>query len=81
MLFVCLHVPGQNSSAVKLKTLTGAMEIMCETRHAFILIHKELLEQQEKVYTQTYTQIIINITYSFVNTWIKVSVTLYFNVM
>ncbi len=36
---------------MKQKTLTGALEIMCETRHAFKLIHKELLEQQEKVYT------------------------------
>lgn len=47
-------VPGQNSNAVKMKTLTGALEMMCETRHAFDLIHKELLEQQDKaVPTQT----------------------------
>lgn len=43
-VFVCL---GQSSSAVKLKTLTGALEIICETRHAFRLIYKELQEQQQ----------------------------------
>lgn len=32
---------------MKLKTLTGALEIMIETRHAFRLIHKELQEQQQ----------------------------------
>uniref|UniRef100_A0A8B9K7C1 Erythroid differentiation regulatory factor 1 n=1 Tax=Astyanax mexicanus TaxID=7994 RepID=A0A8B9K7C1_ASTMX len=37
-----------SSSAVKLKTLTGALEIMNETRHAFRLIHKELQEQEQK---------------------------------
>uniref|UniRef100_A0A671PBP5 Erythroid differentiation regulatory factor 1 n=1 Tax=Sinocyclocheilus anshuiensis TaxID=1608454 RepID=A0A671PBP5_9TELE len=52
--FAEFTMAGQNSSAVKLKTLTGALEIMCETRHAFKLIHKDLLEQQEKVYTKTY---------------------------
>uniref|UniRef100_A0A8C2J8B2 Erythroid differentiation regulatory factor 1 n=1 Tax=Cyprinus carpio TaxID=7962 RepID=A0A8C2J8B2_CYPCA len=52
--FAEFTMAGQNSSAVKLKTLTGALEVMCETRHAFKLIHKELLEQQKKVYTQTY---------------------------
>uniref|UniRef100_A0A673MEX9 Erythroid differentiation regulatory factor 1 n=1 Tax=Sinocyclocheilus rhinocerous TaxID=307959 RepID=A0A673MEX9_9TELE len=52
--FAEFTMAGQNSSAVKLKTLTGALEIMCETHHAFKLIHKELLEQQEKVYTKTY---------------------------
>ncbi|XP_694764.4 erythroid differentiation-related factor 1 isoform X2 [Danio rerio] len=47
--FAEFTMAGQNSSAVKLKTLTGALEIMCETRHAFRLIHKELLEQQENI--------------------------------
>ncbi|XP_051503114.1 erythroid differentiation-related factor 1-like isoform X2 [Myxocyprinus asiaticus] len=47
--FAEFTMAGQNSCAVKLKTLTGALEIMSETRHAFKLIHKELLEQQEKV--------------------------------
>uniref|UniRef100_A0A8C1GBJ5 Erythroid differentiation regulatory factor 1 n=1 Tax=Cyprinus carpio TaxID=7962 RepID=A0A8C1GBJ5_CYPCA len=42
--FAEFTMAGQNSSAVKLKTLTGALEIMCETRHAFKLIHKELLD-------------------------------------
>ncbi len=52
----CFNVfAGQNSSAVKQKTLTGALEVMCETRHAFKLIHKELLELQKKVYQLTYT--------------------------
>lgn len=37
---------GQSSSAAKLKSLTGALEIMTETRHAFMLIHKELQEEQ-----------------------------------
>uniref|UniRef100_A0A8C2JDA3 Erythroid differentiation regulatory factor 1 n=1 Tax=Cyprinus carpio TaxID=7962 RepID=A0A8C2JDA3_CYPCA len=46
--FAEFTMAGQNSSAVKLKTLTGALEVMCETRHAFKLIHKELLEQQKK---------------------------------
>lgn len=45
---VSLCVLGQCSSAVKLKTLTGALEIMCETRHAFSLIYKELQEQQQR---------------------------------
>ncbi|KTG39411.1 hypothetical protein cypCar_00026417 [Cyprinus carpio] len=49
--FAEFTMAGQNSSAVKLKTLTGALEVMCETRHAFKLIHKELLEQQEKIMT------------------------------
>ncbi|XP_059375892.1 erythroid differentiation-related factor 1 isoform X1 [Carassius carassius] len=49
--FAEFTLAGQNSSAVKLKTLTGALEIMCETQHAFKLIHKELLEQQEKMLT------------------------------
>lgn len=33
----------------KLKSLTAALEIMTETRHAFQLIHNELLEEQLKV--------------------------------
>nr|XP_055028090.1 erythroid differentiation-related factor 1 [Misgurnus anguillicaudatus] len=47
--FAEFTMAGQNSNAVKLKTLTGALETMRETRHAFKLIHKELLEQEEKV--------------------------------
>lgn len=33
----------------KLKSLTAAIEIMTETRHAFQLICKELQEEQEEV--------------------------------
>lgn len=40
---------GQSSSAAKLKSLTGAIQIMADTRHAFKLIHNELLEEQVKV--------------------------------
>ncbi|XP_010776068.1 erythroid differentiation-related factor 1-like, partial [Notothenia coriiceps] len=36
----------QSSSTAKLKSLTGALEIMTETRSAFLMIHKELLEEQ-----------------------------------
>lgn len=46
--FAEFTMAGQSSSAVKLKTLTGALEIMCETRHAFSLIYKELQEQQQR---------------------------------
>uniref|UniRef100_A0A673A3H4 Erythroid differentiation regulatory factor 1 n=1 Tax=Sphaeramia orbicularis TaxID=375764 RepID=A0A673A3H4_9TELE len=44
--FAEFTMAGQSSSAAKLKSLTGALEIMTETRHAFQLIHKELLEEQ-----------------------------------
>lgn len=44
---------GQNSNTAKLKTLSGALEIMVETRHAFQLIHKELLEEQSEVPNST----------------------------
>uniref|UniRef100_A0A1A8HWY9 Chromosome 10 open reading frame 137 n=1 Tax=Nothobranchius kuhntae TaxID=321403 RepID=A0A1A8HWY9_NOTKU len=37
---------GQSSSAAKLKSLIGAVEIMTETRHPFQLICNELLEEQ-----------------------------------
>ncbi|XP_066536733.1 erythroid differentiation-related factor 1 [Hoplias malabaricus] len=46
--FAEFTMTGQNSSAVKLKTLTGALEIMRETRHAFRIIHKELQEQEQQ---------------------------------
>ncbi|KAM4607022.1 erythroid differentiation-related factor 1 isoform 2-T2 [Polymixia lowei] len=42
---------GQSSSAAKLKTLTAALEIMTDTRFAFQLIHKELLEEQTELRT------------------------------
>uniref|UniRef100_A0A3B4ZHZ7 Erythroid differentiation regulatory factor 1 n=1 Tax=Stegastes partitus TaxID=144197 RepID=A0A3B4ZHZ7_9TELE len=44
--FAEFTMAGQSSSAAKLKSLTGAIDIMTETRHAFQLIHKELLEEQ-----------------------------------
>ncbi|XP_071336443.1 erythroid differentiation-related factor 1 isoform X1 [Trachinotus anak] len=44
--FAEFTMAGQSSSAAKLKSLTGALEIMTETRHAFQLIHKELQEEQ-----------------------------------
>uniref|UniRef100_A0AAR2JRY6 Erythroid differentiation regulatory factor 1 n=1 Tax=Pygocentrus nattereri TaxID=42514 RepID=A0AAR2JRY6_PYGNA len=46
--FAEFTMAGQSSSAVKLKTLTGALEIMRETCSAFRLIHKELQDQQQK---------------------------------
>uniref|UniRef100_A0A4W6DMB0 Erythroid differentiation regulatory factor 1 n=1 Tax=Lates calcarifer TaxID=8187 RepID=A0A4W6DMB0_LATCA len=47
--FAEFTMAGQNSSAAKLKSLTGALEIMTETRYAFQLIHKELQEEQIEV--------------------------------
>lgn len=44
-----MFLKGQSSSLTKLKSLTGAMEIMTEAHHAFRLIQKELLEKQEEV--------------------------------
>ncbi|KAJ8360191.1 hypothetical protein SKAU_G00167160 [Synaphobranchus kaupii] len=46
--FAEFQMSAQNSNAAKLKTLSGALEIMTETRHAFRLIHKELLEEQSE---------------------------------
>jgi hypothetical protein len=40
---------GQSSSGAKLKSLTAALEVMMDTRHAFQLIHKELFESQREV--------------------------------
>ncbi|CAI5654418.1 erythroid differentiation-related factor 1 isoform X5 [Oreochromis niloticus] len=47
--FAEFTMAGQNSSTAKLKSLTGAIEIMTETRHAFQLIHKELQEEQTEL--------------------------------
>ncbi|KAK5854164.1 hypothetical protein PBY51_015258 [Eleginops maclovinus] len=44
--FAEFTMAGQSSSAAKLKSLTGAIEIMTETRFAFLMIHKELQEEQ-----------------------------------
>ncbi|KFP42466.1 Erythroid differentiation-related factor 1, partial [Chlamydotis macqueenii] len=40
---------GQNSSAGKLKTLFGALDIMAKTRSAFQLIRKELVAESEEI--------------------------------
>lgn len=40
---------GQSSSAAKIKSLTAALDTMMETRHAFQLIHTEMLEEQRQV--------------------------------
>uniref|UniRef100_A0A7N6FCF2 Erythroid differentiation regulatory factor 1 n=1 Tax=Anabas testudineus TaxID=64144 RepID=A0A7N6FCF2_ANATE len=42
--FAEFTMAGQSSSVAKLKSLTGALEIMTDTRYAFKLIHKELQE-------------------------------------
>lgn len=39
---------GQNSNVGKLKTLSGALDIMVRTKHAFQLIRKELVEEFEQ---------------------------------
>ncbi|XP_061646713.1 erythroid differentiation-related factor 1 [Phyllopteryx taeniolatus] len=44
--FAEFTMAAQNSSAAKQKSLTAALEIMAETRCAFQIIHKELLEEQ-----------------------------------
>lgn len=40
---------GQNSSAGKLKTLSGALDIMTKTKGAFQLIRNELVAETEQV--------------------------------
>uniref|UniRef100_UPI003AAFACB0 erythroid differentiation-related factor 1 isoform X1 n=1 Tax=Centroberyx gerrardi TaxID=166262 RepID=UPI003AAFACB0 len=47
--FAEFTMAGQSSNGAKLKTLTGALEIMTETCFAFQLIHKELLEEQTEL--------------------------------
>ncbi|XP_058882199.1 erythroid differentiation-related factor 1 isoform X3 [Acipenser ruthenus] len=47
--FAEFQMTGQSSNSAKLKTLSGALEIMTETKHAFQLIHKELLEEQRQL--------------------------------
>ncbi|XP_006630579.2 erythroid differentiation-related factor 1 [Lepisosteus oculatus] len=46
--FTEFQMAGQSSNAAKLKTLFTALEIMTETRHAFHLIRKELLEEHRQ---------------------------------
>ncbi|XP_048864932.1 erythroid differentiation-related factor 1 isoform X2 [Brienomyrus brachyistius] len=43
--FAEFQMAGQSSTSSKMRTLSGALEIMMETRHAFQLIHKELLDE------------------------------------
>lgn len=50
--FAEFTMAGQSSSTAKLKSLTGAIEIMTETRHAFQLIQKELLDEQTELNEQ-----------------------------
>ncbi|KAM7385459.1 hypothetical protein PAMP_001542 [Pampus punctatissimus] len=47
--FAEFTMAGQSSSAAKLKSLTGALEVMTETRYAFQLIQKELQEEQTEL--------------------------------
>ncbi|XP_056147899.1 erythroid differentiation-related factor 1 [Lampris incognitus] len=49
--FAEFTMAGQSSSGAKLKTLTGALEIMAETRYAFLIIYKELMEEQAELST------------------------------
>ena len=44
---------GQNSNVGKLKTLSGALDIMVRTKHAVQLIRKELVEEFEQVNGKT----------------------------
>ncbi|XP_061545600.1 erythroid differentiation-related factor 1 isoform X1 [Phycodurus eques] len=46
--FAEFTMAAQNSSTAKQKSLTAALEIMAETRCAFQIIHKELLEEQKE---------------------------------
>uniref|UniRef100_A0A8C5KRV3 Erythroid differentiation regulatory factor 1 n=2 Tax=Jaculus jaculus TaxID=51337 RepID=A0A8C5KRV3_JACJA len=43
--FAEFQMTGQNSNVGKLKTLSGALDIMMRTEHAFQLIRKELIEE------------------------------------
>lgn len=44
-----LHTLGQNSNVGKLKTLSGALDTMVRTKHAFQLIRKDLAEEFDQV--------------------------------
>ncbi|XP_077439017.1 erythroid differentiation-related factor 1 [Vanacampus margaritifer] len=46
--FAEFTMAAQNSSTAKQKSLTAALEILAETRCAFRIIHKELLEEQKE---------------------------------
>uniref|UniRef100_A0AAV2JMQ8 EDRF1 TPR repeats region domain-containing protein n=1 Tax=Knipowitschia caucasica TaxID=637954 RepID=A0AAV2JMQ8_KNICA len=44
--FTEFTMAGQSSNTAKMKSLTAALDVMAETRHAFQLIHKELMEEE-----------------------------------
>ncbi|XP_066210931.1 erythroid differentiation-related factor 1 isoform X2 [Saccopteryx leptura] len=46
--FAEFQMTGQNSNVGKLKTLSGALDIMVRTKHAFQLIRKELVEELDQ---------------------------------
>nr|XP_051689454.1 erythroid differentiation-related factor 1 isoform X5 [Oryctolagus cuniculus] len=46
--FAEFQMAGQNSNVGKLKTLSGALDIMVRTEHAFQLLRKELVEDPEQ---------------------------------
>ncbi|KAM4636444.1 erythroid differentiation-related factor 1 [Discoglossus pictus] len=46
--FAEFQMSSQNSTAGKLKTLCGALDIMMKTRCAFVVIHKELVSECEQ---------------------------------
>lgn len=48
-LIIFFSSSGQNSSAGKLKTLFGALDIMAKTKCAFQLIRKDLAAESEQV--------------------------------
>ncbi|XP_068184014.1 erythroid differentiation-related factor 1 [Antennarius striatus] len=50
--FAEFTMAGQSSSAAKLKSLTAALEIMTEARHAFQLIYNDLLQEQTELNEQ-----------------------------
>ncbi|MBN3290067.1 EDRF1 factor, partial [Polypterus senegalus] len=46
--FVEFQMAGMSSNAAKLKTLTATLDIISDTRLAFEMIHKEMLEEQKQ---------------------------------
>lgn len=49
LIIIFFSSSGQNSSAGKLKTLFGALDIMAKTKCAFQLIRKDLAAESEQV--------------------------------
>ena len=48
-MIIWFFILGQKSNVGKLKTLSGALDIMVRTEHAFQLIRKELVEECDQV--------------------------------